>query len=233
MSPKPVAPKPVAPEPGSPEHRSPKHRSPKLRSPKSMAALAAGLVGTVALAHVAFAGAPVTLNMGTGSAECVLSWAKDGVTFKALTPGSAASSFRDVDATGTVTIDLTSVGNPVALANSVYIRTAAKGGFTLTDAAGHYVQVTNLEGSLSGDSTFVVQTSTDPAGSRIPVYDIPARPQITPMVQSVVPPRVDLALSDIRMVVLPEFATVMNRTFGDNTLQPGDQLGTCTAQTSS
>ncbi|MET8544550.1 hypothetical protein ABZW03_28495 [Kitasatospora sp. NPDC004799] len=203
------------------------------RSPRTLAAVAVGLAGAVALAHVAFAGAPVTLAMGTGSAECTLSWAKEGVTFRALTPGSAGSSFRDVNATGTVTIDLTAVGNPVGLANSVYIRTAAKGGFTLTDAAGHYVQVSNLEGSLSGDSTFVVQTGSDPAGTRIPVYDIPTRPQISPDVQSVVPPRVNLALSDIRMSVLPEFATVMNQTFGDNTIQPGDQLGVCTAQTTS
>ncbi|MEU1285863.1 hypothetical protein [Kitasatospora sp. NPDC005856] len=207
--------------------------SPTTMSPKTMAAVAVGLAGTLALAHVAFAGASVTMNMSTGSAECTLSWAKDGVTFKALTPGAGASSFRDVNATGTVTVDLTSVGDPVSLANSVYIRTAAKGGFTLTDASGNYVQVSNLEGSLSGDSTFVVQTSSDPAGARIPVYDIPTRPQISPDVQSVVPPRVDLALSDIRMSVLPEFATVMNQTFGDGTIQPGDQLGTCTAETTS
>ncbi|MFF4923492.1 hypothetical protein ACFY4B_23160 [Kitasatospora sp. NPDC001261] len=202
-------------------------------SPKTVAAVAAGLVGTIALAHVAFAGAPVTLNMATGSAECTLTWAKPGITFKALTPGGNAASFRDVDATGTVTIDLTSVGNPVTLANSVYIRTAAKGGFTLTDASGHYVQVSNLEGSLSGDSTFVVQTSSDPAGTRLPVYNIPTRPRISPDVQSVLPPRVNLALSDIWMSVLPEFATVMNQTFGDGTLRPGDQLGTCTARTTS
>ncbi|MBD0669194.1 hypothetical protein [Streptomyces sp. CBMA156] len=202
-------------------------------SPKRIAAVAAGIAGAVVLATVAYAGAPVTLNMATGSADCTVSWTKDGVTFKPLTPGSSASAFLDKDATGTVTIDLTAVGNPVTLANSVYIRTAAKGGFSLTDASGHYVQATNLEGSLSGDSTFVVQTSSDPAGTRIPVYDIPTRPQITPDVQSLVPPRVDLALSDIRMIVLPEFATVMNQTFGDGTIQPGDQLGTCTAQTTS
>ncbi|MFJ6617933.1 hypothetical protein ACIQOW_10240 [Kitasatospora sp. NPDC091335] len=202
-------------------------------SPKRIAAVAVGIAGAVVLATVAYAGAPVTLNMATGSADCTVSWTKDGVTFKPLTPGSSASAFLDKDATGTVTIDLTAVGNPVTLANSVYIRTAAKGGFSLTDAAGHYVQATNLEGSLSGDSTFVVQTGSDPAGTRIPVYDIPTRPQITPDVQSLVPPRVDLALSDIRMIVLPEFATVMNQTFGDGTIQPGDQLGTCTAQTTS
>ncbi|MFG2915613.1 hypothetical protein ACGF0D_22345 [Kitasatospora sp. NPDC048298] len=202
-------------------------------SPKSIAVAVAALAGTVTLAHFAYAGAPVTLNMATGSADCTVSWTKDGVTFKPLTPGSNASAFLDKDATGTVTIDLTAAGNPVTLANSVYIRTAAKGGFTLTDTSGHYVQATNLEGSLSGDSTFVVQTSSDPAGTRIPVYNIPTRPQITPFVQSVVPPRVDLALSDIRMSVLPEFATVMNQAFGDGSIQPGDRFGTCTAQTSS
>ncbi|MFE4974332.1 hypothetical protein ACFRAR_19760 [Kitasatospora sp. NPDC056651] len=202
-------------------------------SPKTVAVAVAALAGTLVLAHFAYAGAPVTLNMATGSADCTVLWTKDGVAFKPLTPGSNATAFRDADATGTVTIDLTAVGNPVTLANSVYIRTAAKGGFTLTDAAGHYVQVSNLEGSLSGDSTFVVQTSSDPAGTRLPVYNIPARPQISPDVQSVVPPRVDLALSDIRMRVLPEFANVMNATFGDNSIQPGELLGTCTAQTTS
>ncbi|MEU3564005.1 hypothetical protein [Kitasatospora sp. NPDC006786] len=107
------------------------------------------------------------------------------------------------------------------------------GTIALTDAAGHDVRVSNLEGSLSGASTFVVRTSSDPAGARIPVYNIPARPLISPDVQSVVPPRVHLALSDIRMSVLPEFATVMNQTFGDGTIQPGDRLGTCTAETTS
>ncbi|MFE6498866.1 hypothetical protein [Kitasatospora sp. NPDC057738] len=50
------------------------------------------------------------------------------------------------------------------------------GTIALTDAAGHYVRVSNLEGSLSGASTFVVRTSSDPAGARIRCTTSPPGP---------------------------------------------------------
>ncbi|MFJ1796315.1 hypothetical protein [Kitasatospora griseola] len=56
-------------------------------------------------------------------------------------PGSSSSAYRLVDGTGTFTVDLAAAGNPVALANSVHLRGAAKSGFSLTDAAGHSVQL--------------------------------------------------------------------------------------------
>ncbi|MER7770970.1 hypothetical protein [Kitasatospora sp. NPDC096140] len=185
------------------------------------------LTAAAAAAPFCFAGTSVTLPLGSGGAECELAWKKDGVTFRALTPGSSPTAFRLVDATGTATIDLASVGNPVALANSVYIRATTKGGFALTDAAGHYVQISNSDGSLTGDTTFVVQTTVDPAGTRMPVLNVAARPTITPDVRSVVPPRVDLALSDARLSVQPEFADAVNEAFGAGSVAPGDLLATC------
>ncbi|MFB7213198.1 hypothetical protein [Streptomyces sp. NPDC056255] len=185
------------------------------------------LTTAVAAAPISFAGTSVTLSLGTGVAECELTWKRASVVFKALIPGSGPTAFRLVDATGTATIDLASVGNPIALANSVYIRATTRGGFTLTDAAGHYVQVSNGDGSLTGDSTFTVQTTVDPAGTRMPVFNIAARPKITPDVRSVVPPRVNLSLSDVRVSVQPEFANAVNEALGADSVEPGDALATC------
>ncbi|MEV6977569.1 hypothetical protein [Kitasatospora sp. NPDC093806] len=201
-------------------------------SRRTILAIASATVLTAAAAPFAFAGSFVTVPLGTGAAECRLAWQKDGVTFKPFLPGSDPTAFRLVGATGTATIDLASVGNPIALANSVYIRATTRGGFTLTDAAGHYVQISTSDGSLTGDTSFTVQTALDPAGTRMSVFDIAARPTITGDVRSVVPPRVDLALSDARLSVQPEFANAVNEAFGPGSMAPGDLLATCTGTVS-
>ncbi|MFC5723947.1 hypothetical protein ACFP1Z_27655 [Streptomyces gamaensis] len=184
------------------------------------------LVGSGLAAHAAFAGDPVALTVAQGSGECAVSWQKAGVTFKPLTAGQAPSSYALSDFTGTVTVDLgeKTVGD---------VQAQFKGGFTLTDAAGHLVQVSDGQAAASsGNVTYMVKTSGDPNGERLPVHTFASPSQFTPEVASTDPPKVTVRASGVPAAFAPEFARALNGTFGPGTAEAGAPFGTCGATVS-
>ncbi|WP_171163525.1 hypothetical protein [Streptomyces sp. I05A-00742] len=190
------------------------------------AALAAAAI-TVQSAH---AHAPVTLNVLQASGECSVSWKNPGLTLKATDPGHDSSSYALTNGAGTVTIDLGQAADPVALAQSVSVGGSFSGGFTLTDASGRSLTVSDGQGTLpTGGATYLVKTPAAPAGTRLPVYTYESPAVLVPQVSSVLPPKVGVEVPEVKVAVAPEFAQAVNDTFGPGTVADGTPFGTCTA----
>ncbi|MFE2410140.1 hypothetical protein ACFXDE_17565 [Kitasatospora sp. NPDC059408] len=192
---------------------------------------AGGLAVTALVVRVAVAEAPVSLTVAHGSGECTFDWTKEGVAFTPTAPGKAPGSYAVSDIKGTVTVDM-AAPDPLSFARSATVDGRFKGGFTLKDAAGHFVQVSEGQGSApAGKGEFLVKTSADGAGTRMPVYALKdASDALDPSIVSMVPPRVKLNVLPIEMVLTPEFARTLNDTFGPDSANPGQPYGICSAQ---
>ncbi|MEU1307716.1 hypothetical protein ABZ419_02290 [Streptomyces cinnamoneus] len=189
---------------------------------------AAAVTGALVFSQTAHARAPITLTVAQASGECSVSWKKEGVAFKALTPGSGPSSFAFSDLVGTVSADLAYANDPVLLARSISITATFKGGFTLTDGSGHSLQISDGQGTFPfGGSSYLVKTTANPAGTRIPVYTYADLPLPAPGIPSLLPPKVNVKITDAKVNVTPEFANALNDTFGSGTAESGTPFGSC------
>lgn len=178
----------------------------------------------------AAARAPVNLDVAQASGECRVSWQKPEPTFKPAAPGPGASSYALLNGAGTVTIDLAYATDPVALARSVSIGGSFSGGFTLTDAAGHTLEISDGQATTpTGGATYVVRTPAQPAGTRIPVYAYESPALLAPRVSSLLPPKVGVDVTEVKVDVTPEFAEALNSTFGAGTIAGGTPFGSCVA----
>lgn len=188
------------------------------------------LAVTAVLARTAFAGAPITLKVAQGGGECVLTWKKEGVTFTPLAPGSTTSAFAVSGMEGALTVDLAAI-DPVSLAGSVGLTATADAGFTFQDAAGHTLQASDPQGTYpNGILSFVVKTTADTAGTRIPVYTFSDPPPPSLSVTSLLPPHVTVKFTGTPTVMTSEFAQVLNTTFGPGSATAGAPFGTCNGQ---
>ncbi|GAA0416733.1 hypothetical protein GCM10010357_42660 [Streptomyces luteireticuli] len=189
------------------------------------------LVATAAVTGwAAHARVPVTLNVTQSNGNCNVSWTKPGLTFTPATPGTGTSSYALTNGTGTVTIDLAQATDPVALAKSVSMGGSFSGGFTLTDAAGRSLQISDGQATApTGGASYVVRTPSRPAGVRIPVYVYESPTMLVPQVSSLLPPKVSVAVTEAKVDVTPEFAQALNTTFGAGTVSSGAPFGSCTA----
>ncbi|MBH1937663.1 hypothetical protein I5Q34_25900 [Streptomyces sp. AV19] len=198
-------------------------------SRRSIAVVGASvLVATVVAAQTVQARVPVAVPFAQGEGQCSVVWKKAGVTFKALSEGKDATSYPVTDGTGTVNIDLALIGDVTALAKSISVVGSVKGGFRLTDAEGHFVEISDPEGTLPlGGSSYIVKTNSSPEGVRTPVYTYAGLPELVPTVSSVVPPVVGVELADAQLNLTPEFARILNDAFGAGSAQEGTLFGSC------
>ncbi|MEV6978444.1 hypothetical protein [Kitasatospora sp. NPDC093806] len=199
---------------------------------RSMLLAGAGALAITALvARVALAEAPVSLTIARGRGDCSFDWVKEGVTFTPATPGRAPRTFEVSDVKGTVTVDLTAP-DPISFARSATVEGSFKGGFTLKDAAGHFVEISEGKGSAPvGKGEFLVKTSADIEGTRMPVYTLrDASDALDPSIVSVVPPKVKVNVLPIETVLTYEFAQTLNRAFGPGSATAAEPFGICSGK---
>ncbi|MCC3767816.1 hypothetical protein [Streptomyces sp. UNOC14_S4] len=193
----------------------------------------AAVVAAQALARMAFAFDTLSLPIVGGVAECTVTWHKAGVAMRPATPGSVPSSYALSDVTGTLNV----AGDPVALAldparfaQAVSYTAAGTGGFTLTDAQGHTVELSEPELTAPLDGfTYVVKTPTTPSGTRMAVFGYPDPARLDPKLTSETPPEITVDGS-ASLVAASEFAKAVNDAFGRGSLAEGAPFGTCTGQ---
>ncbi|MER7849504.1 hypothetical protein ABTZ03_36835 [Kitasatospora sp. NPDC096077] len=192
-----------------------------------IAAAAALAVGGIAC-QVAAADTPVTVRVNHFEADCAVTWAKDGVSLRPTIPGTGPSSYALTDGEGTVTFDLGSLNNPVALANSINARGTFHGGFLLVDRAGHFVEAVDGEGTLpTGEPALYVRTDADPVARPTPVVTYAEVPLLVPTVSPLDPFELTVRVPQAKFDITPEFAKVLNDTFGTGSAQPGTPWATC------
>ncbi|MBH1934492.1 hypothetical protein I5Q34_09365 [Streptomyces sp. AV19] len=177
---------------------------------------------------------PVTLPVAEGGGECVMAWSKPGVSFVPLTPGTNPSSYAFPKVSGTVEVDLAYATDPVNLAASIRAALAADGGFSLTDASGHSLQVSDPQVSLpSGESTFLVKTSADPSGTRMSIYVPSTPPSLVPEVSTALLPKLKVGVPATKVNATQDFADALNSAFGPGSASAGAWFATCSGSLSS
>ncbi|RLV01260.1 hypothetical protein CTZ27_12100 [Streptomyces griseocarneus] len=192
------------------------------------------VVAAQALARMAFAFDTLSLPIASGAAECTVTWQKAGVTMRPATPGTVPSSYALTDVTGTLNVAGDPVGlslDPGRFAQAVSLTAAATGGFTLTDAQGHTVELSEprLTAPLDG-FTYVVKTPTTPSGTRMAVFGYPDPARLDPKLMSEAPPEITVDGS-VSLVAASEFAKAVNDAFGRGSLAEGAPFGACTGRT--
>ncbi|MBZ4320497.1 hypothetical protein [Streptomyces huiliensis] len=184
--------------------------------------------GALAL-QAAHARAPVSLDLVSASGQCTVTWKKDGVAFEPLAPGDVPGSFAMTGGTGTVSFDLAALTDPVALARSMRIEGTFKGGFTYTDPAGRTVEVSDGQYTLPvGSVSYLVKSPAAPAGVRMTTHVYDGTAAFEPTVTSVMPPKVGVRTTGLTTNITPEFAQVLNDTFGPGSVTSGAPVATCT-----
>ncbi|WP_171172355.1 hypothetical protein [Streptomyces sp. I05A-00742] len=193
-----------------------------------------GALTLTAVSAVAYAQGPIPVAVGSGSAECSLTWSKPGITLSSPSPASdiTGPSTAFTDATGQLLInaDPASLTTPSALASAITLAASGTGGFTFTNALGTKVDVSAPDAALpQGQVTFVVKTPTMPQGVRMPAFEYSIPTNFAPELTSLLPLQVKVHVDGLTSKLTPGFATVLNNTFGPGTATGGDVLGTCSA----
>ncbi|MGA5131421.1 hypothetical protein ACPCTO_16575 [Streptomyces olivoreticuli] len=190
-------------------------------------ALAASVVVTGA-----YALADVTLNIASGSGECAISWTTPGVTFHAQIPpkDTTKPGAAFTGGTGQFSINAdpaTVINNPVALAAAIDISAQGIGGFTLSNAQGKVVDVSAPAARFPvGGATFLVKSPAHAEGTRIPVFAYSAPAKLEPTL-TLAPLRATAHYAGLEVNISPEFAQILNESFGPATAKSGDAFGVC------
>ncbi|MEU7106424.1 hypothetical protein ABZ951_15410 [Streptomyces sp. NPDC046215] len=183
----------------------------------------------------AYAYAPTVLKVTSLTGECVYVSKAPGVTFEARTPGEGttwpAVAFTGQSGLLNLNADPAAVaGDPAALAEAIDMRFLAKGGFLLKNGQGKVVEILDPEARLpAGGASAVVKSAADPVGTRIPTFAYAAPPTLEPKL-SLTPLKAAVRLMNLDVNVTPEFAKVLNDTFGTGTAKVGDAFGVCTGE---
>ncbi|WP_372405914.1 hypothetical protein [Streptomyces luteireticuli] len=191
-------------------------------------------VFVAALATSAYAVDSLPLPVGSGSAQCSVSWQAPGITFTPQTPvqGATGPSVAYTDVTGTLNLDATPtdvIDDPAKLASAVTLTLDATGGFTFSDAQGRKVEASAPQGPLpTGTTTYLVKSPASPDGVRIPVYSYGLPSTFSPSITSLLPvPALTVTMAGLRADFTPELISTLNSTFGAGTAKSGDSLGVC------
>ncbi|MEU2512363.1 hypothetical protein [Streptomyces syringium] len=183
----------------------------------------------------AYAYAPTVLKVTSLAGECVYVSKAPGVTFEARTPGKDATwpavAFTGRSGLLNLKADPAAVvADPASLAKAIDMRFLTQGAFVLKNAQGKVVEILDPEAMLpSGGASAVVKSAADPAGARIPTFAYAAPPTLEPKL-SLMPLKATVRLMNLDVNVTPEFAKVLNDTFGAGTAKGGDAFGVCTGE---
>ncbi|MEU2872391.1 hypothetical protein ABZ769_24785 [Streptomyces olivoreticuli] len=191
------------------------------------------VISTLALPAVAvsaYVQAPITFQVASATGECAVSWQAPGVTFQAQIPArnTAGPGMAFTGGSGQLNVNADVLpSDPAALAKVITMDVGATGGFTLQDRRGGKVEVSDLDAVLPlGDATFTVRSTAHPDRTRIPVVTDTSS-TLDPKLTRIVPPQLAVHLTGLRAVITPEFAQVLNETFGPGTAKSGDAFGVC------
>ncbi|MFF0206168.1 hypothetical protein [Streptomyces sp. NPDC005017] len=197
--------------------------------------IAAGLSG-LALAGVtvaAYAVGPLALQVGEGGGACAISWAKSGITVSSATPTPdlPAPSAAFTGASGQLILKgdpAELITDPEALAAAVTLGVSATGQVSFVNALGTRVDVSDPNAALpTGDVTFVVKSPANPDGIRIPAFQYSAPEKFSPELKQLLPLHAAVNVEGLTLRMTPQFAEVLNTSFGLGTASGGDTFGTC------
>lgn len=199
--------------------------------------IALGVVAVVlpVITVSAYAYAPTVLKVTSLTGECVYVSKAPGVTFEARTPAKDAT-WPAMALTGrsgllNLNADPAAVAaDPASLAKAIDMRFLTKGGFVLKNAQGRTVEILDPDVRLpAGGASAVVKSAADPAGARIPAFAYAAPPTLEPKL-ALMPLKATVRLMNLDVNVTPQFAKVLNDTFGAGTAKEGDAFGVCTGE---
>ncbi|MFE7095152.1 hypothetical protein [Streptomyces erythrochromogenes] len=197
--------------------------------------IAAGLSGLALMGATvaAYAVGPLALQVGEGGGTCTISWTKSGITVSSPTPAPdvPAPSAAFTDASGQLILKgdpAQLITDPTALAAAVTLGVSAKGQISFTNTLGTRVDVSDPNAALpTGDVTFAVKSPANPNGIRMPAFRYTAPTKFSPELKQLLPLHATVKVEGLTLQMTPQFAEVLNTSFGPGTASDGDTFGAC------